>query len=90
MKRKEQKYFLYYRTSETSKNFVYAVKNCKIVETTKHYKKLKWMLDSNLIQACGYCTEDHYNDYLDGFINNLLPGNSLYIQNKINKLLTTK
>lgn len=79
-----KKYFLYYTTTESSKKFVYGIRNCKRPETTREYKKLHWMLYSGLIQSCGYCDEGYYTDYQDLFINNLSTGNLIYIQSKLN------
>jgi hypothetical protein len=79
-----KKYFLYYTTTESNKKFVYGIRNCKRPETTREYKKLHWMLYSGLIQSCGYCDEGYYTDYQDLFINNLRPGNLIYIQSKLN------
>ena len=87
---KLQRWVLSYKTKCANKRIVYAVKICKYPERTKHYKKLKNFLDSGLIENIGYCDMPYYEDYESNFINWLTPGNSIYIQNKINKLLTTK
>lgn len=70
-KRKLETYFLHYRTKENSKFFVYAVRNCVIPEATKEYKKLKFWLETGIIQACGYCDSGYYKEYRDLFISNL-------------------
>lgn len=69
--RKIETYFIHYRTDQNSKFFVFAVKNCKIPEFTKEYKKLHTMLYSSLIHSCGYCDAGYYKENRDLFISNL-------------------
>lgn len=67
-KRKQQKYFLFYAVKDIDKRIVYSVKDCKLPEITKEYKKMKFWLNSNFVESIGYCTEDYFEDYQYKFI----------------------
>lgn len=64
-----KKYFIYYQTKDGMYNFVYSIKVCKRPELTKDYKTLKLWLASDIVSACGWCTNDYYEDYLGKFVN---------------------
>lgn len=73
MKAKTQKYYIYYRLDSNfynNFNFVQAVKICKYPRQTKEYKRLKFWLDTGLIDAVGYCEESYFNENKEQFVTN--------------------
>jgi hypothetical protein len=68
MKRKQQKYFLFYSVKDIDKKIVYSEKNCKLPECTKEYKKMKFWLNSEFVESIGYCTLDYFQDHNYKFI----------------------
>jgi hypothetical protein len=81
--RKSDRYYFYYKTTESDKKFVYAIKQCKMPGNTKEYDKLRFFLNSGLVEMIGICCESNYKYYKSEFINRLMPGNSAYIQSKV-------
>ena len=78
-----KRYYFYYRANDQKNYFIFAYRNCKRPQTTKQYKKLKAWLNIGTVDAIGWCTEDHYEDYQHNFVNRLMPGNSIWLQSKV-------
>ena len=71
-KTKIETYYINYRTSDKEIYFVQCIKKCKYPYLTKEYKRLKNMLDHNLIKSVGYCCEKYYLENKYQFINNYI------------------
>lgn len=67
--KKIEKYFIYYRPKNKNYYFVECSRICKYPERTKEYKMLKDRLNSSFVDAIGWCTIVHIEDYKNQFIN---------------------
>jgi hypothetical protein len=70
--KKIETYYINYRTTDKEIYFIQSIKKCKYPYLTKDYKKLKTMLDNNLVKAIGYCCEKYYLENKYEFINNYI------------------
>jgi hypothetical protein len=71
-KTKIETYYINYRTSDKEIYFIQCIKKCKFPYLTKEYKRLRIMLDMDLIKGVGYCSEKYYLENKYQFINNYI------------------
>lgn len=67
-KAKIETYYINYRTSNKEIYFIHTIKRCKFPHLTKDYKRLRIMLNQDIISGIGYCTEKYYNENKHEFI----------------------
>ena len=57
----KENFYLFYKLENTEYKFLYKVRDCKIPEQTKEYKKLQNWLDRSIIKSFGYCNQHYFN-----------------------------
>lgn len=57
----KENFYLFYKLENTEYKFLYKVRECKIPEQTKEYKKLQNWLDRSIIKSFGYCNQHYFN-----------------------------
>lgn len=57
----KENFYLFYKLENNDFKFLYKVRDCKIPEKTKEYKKLQGWLDRSIIKSFGYCNQHYFN-----------------------------
>jgi hypothetical protein len=64
----KQNFYFYYLLENTDSKFLYTVRNCKVPERTKQYKKLEFFLYRNIVKSIGYCDQGYFDNNSPKFI----------------------
>jgi len=64
----KQNFYFYYLLENVDSKFLYTVRNCKVPERTKQYKKLQFFLYRNIVKSIGYCDQGYFNTNSPKFI----------------------
>jgi hypothetical protein len=64
----KQNFYFYYLLQNTDSKFLYTVRNCKVPERTKQYKKLEFFLYRNIVKSIGYCDQGYFDNNSPKFI----------------------
>lgn len=64
----KENFYLFYKLENSDYKFLYKVRNCKLPEQTKDYKKLQSWLNRSIVKSIGYCNQNYFNSENIDFI----------------------